>query len=811
MPLTIIAFVAGVLVLQQQARLIDWEWSLFYFALICCLGWTVFFFRHQCKPIFLRQLCVLALAGWLGFLWANWCAVLSQHESLPVTWEKRDLQLTGVIENLPSYSEQGIRFNFKVEMVSNLVRPDWFPEHIVLFWKIQTDGSLSESLKREDYPIKPGQRWQLATRLQRPHGNANPLGFDYEVWLLEQGIRATGAVRQHGAIKNACLDEFVWSANQMVNRWRDSLRQRIHRTLPNAEYVGVITALVMGDQREIAQSDWKIFNRTGVAHLISISGLHITMLSGLVAWIVAFFWRRSFFTSAQLPLRLPTQKIAVLAASVVAFLYVALSGFGVPALRTLTMIIVVALAVWSGRMLSLSVVLSAALGVVVVLDPWAVLWPGFWLSFAAVAVIAYVTLGRSTQIETAPFFRQQWLRLKSATRMQIAITIGLLPLCALLFSQISLVSPIANAIAIPIFSFVVTPTALISALLPSPVAGWGWQFANWVIRQLNDLLVYLGDSAIAIWRLPNPSPFAFFLAVIGTLWLLAPRGWPWRFLGFLCWLPLLFASSAVPQVGNFTITAFDVGQGMSVLVETTGHRLLYDAGPGYSATSDAGSRTILPYLYSQGISKLDTLVVSHQDNDHSGGAISVQKGVQVNQLLSSLSDENNIVALASSHQTCQKGQQWQWDEIRFEILHPANDSDSLITERPNARSCVLKISSNKFSILLPGDIEAKQEIDLLKNEYEQLSSTVLLAPHHGSGTSSTAAFLQAVKPQYAIFQVGYLNRYHHPKSEVFKRYGELGIRRLRTDQSGAIRIEFGNSIDISEYRKVHARYWYAQP
>jgi competence protein ComEC len=579
--------------------------------------------------------------------------------------------------------------------------------------------------------------------------------------------------------------------------------------LPVSPYAGVLVALVIGDQREITQSDWAIFNRTGIGHLISISGLHITMVSGMFAGLMSYFWRRSFFTQMHLPLQLPVQKVAALSAALMALLYVALSGFGVPAQRTLLMISIVALAVWSGRVVGLSYVLCLALGAVVVFDPWAVLWPGFWLSFAAVAVILYVSVGRIEGGFDGSVFHRLRIKLIQAWHIQYAITIGLVPLSLLLFAQLSLISPLANAVAIPLVSFVIAPLALIACVLPTPLSTCLWQLSHWFVTQLASCLQLFSVQAFAVKTFTTPSIGIFFLALIGTAWLLAPRGWPWRFLGWFCWLPLIFQKPEIPGAGQFNVMAFDVGQGMAILVETASHRLLYDAGPYYSPVSDAGSRVILPYLNAHGIAHLDTMLISHNDNDHSGGALSLLHSISVRQLMSSLKPDSAIIASAKSHQRCQAGQSWQWDGVTFEILQPVAASYESEKWHPNARSCTLKISTTRLSILLPGDIEAIQEDELLHAIPEKLPVTVLLVPHHGSGTSSTPAFLQAVQPQLALFQVGYLNRYRHPKPQVFERYAEFGIQRLRTDESGAIRLQFGDTLVFSEYRKEHARYWYS--
>jgi competence protein ComEC len=755
---------------------------------------------------------VAALSGAvIGFFWAALLAQAALEPQLDKADEGRDVTLIGTIDSLPNRLAQGVRFNFAVEQVQgNAVK---VPPRVSLAWYSGQQGDLPTV-----GDVQPGERWELAVRLQRPHGNANWHGFDYEVWLLEQGLRATGYVRpdQGAARKNRRLDSFVLSFGSLVEHCRATLRERILRSLVGKEYAGVIVALVVGDQRAIDQSDWKVFNRTGVSHLIAISGLHITMISGLFALIASFLWRRSFFTRRQLPLILPAQKVAALTGAAVALLYVLLAGFGVPAQRTLYMFAVVAAALWLGRIGSVSHVLCSALGVVVLLDPWAVLWPGFWLSFGAVAVILYATVGRTlaprdTELELVPPHRRHlWAMLKQGAHTQYVVTLGLVPMTMLLFAQVSLVSPLANAVAIPLISLVVTPLSLLGSLLPAPLSGLLLGLAHELVRLLAQVLQSMGSYRFAVWSAPAPPWWGFGWAMCGTLWMLTPRGWPHRWLGLVSWIPLFTALPARPPDGQMWVTAFDVGQGTALLIETSGHRLLYDTGPFYSPDSNGGSRVIVPYLRARGIGALDGVIVTHSDTDHSGGALAIMENVRTGWVASSLRPEHPIVKAAPQHRPCIAGQSWTWDGVRFEMLHPLAASYDDPALKPNGRSCTLKISVGGKAILLAADIEAAQEAQLLARSPAALRADVLLAPHHGSGTSSTPAFLTAVDPGLALFQVGYRNRYRHPKGEVYERYRQMGIERLRTDEAGEITLRFGGQLEVVQYRAEHARYWYGR-
>ena len=825
----IIGFAIGVGLLQLQGQLPGAEWYAVGGVMAALLAFTAWKFWQP----FLRLPLLLTCGAWLGFLWAASFALYYLDQELPVAWEGHDITVIGTVADLPEHNEQGLRMRFEVEQVvmQGALKPP-VPPRLALAWygsqrnqALVEDGEAAAPVRLAVPDVRPGERWRLKVRLKRPHGNANPGGFDYEAWLLQDDVRATGYVvgapAPAGAPVTAInrrLDSFVWTPGHVIDATRGWLRDRIYAALPGEQYAGVIAALVMGDQRGISQSDWTIFNRTGIGHLMAISGLHITMLAALFGGLASWLWRRSFFTDAQLPLRMPAQKVAVLAGMATALLYVLLAGFGVPAQRTLYMLVVVGIAFWRGRIVRVSVVLCLALGLVLLADPWSLLWPGFWLSFAAVGLLLYGTVGRMQprHAMASAASRKHWWpalvqQLRQAAHAQYIVTLGLVPLTVLLFGQYSLVSPIANAIAIPLVSLVITPLALLGSLLPTVVAQFVLQLPHMLLIWLADFLRMLDAMPWAVWETPRPSWWMFLLALGGTMLLLAPRGWPARWLGLFGWLPLLLNVPQGPAEGSMRVTAFDVGQGMAVLVETPGHRLLYDTGPYYTAGSDGATRVILPYLRARGIDHLDRVVISHNDNDHSGGAVSIFKNIAVDSVYSSLAPTSPILKVAPLHQRCEAGQSWNWDGIGFTMLHPTPDSYESDKWRPNARSCVLKVQIGRQSLLLAGDIEAVQEDELVNGPMaERLPATVLLAPHHGSGTSSTEPFLRAVHPELVVFQVGYRNRFNHPKPEVLARYQRLGIRALRTDESGALTMTLGDQLQTGQYRKEHARYWYGR-
>lgn len=785
--------------------------------LCCALFWAALAARAMRPP--LRAVLAATAGALAGFAWAAFVATGALSTELAKSDEGRDFEVVGTIDSLPGRLDNGVRFNFAVESPSSV------PPMIVLSWYAGARAGRGAAPPPE---LLPGERWHLRVRLQRPHGNANPYGFDYEALLLEQGVRATGYVRAEG--RNERLAGLVPSAHNAVERTRYAIRQRIAAALPEARYGAVIAALVVGDQRGISQQDWQVFSRTGISHLVSISGLHITMIAGLAAWFVGWLWRKSIFVPEwQLPLLLPAARIAAIAGMLAAWGYVALAGFGVPAQRTLYMLAVVAIAVWLDRLSAISHVLALAASVVVILDPWAVMWPGFWLSFGCVAAILYATSGRMASLHTGLDFgdadgapssqsgrrwadRAAGLRetLRQAAITQFAVTVGLVPLTMLMFSQISLVSPLANAVAIPVVSLLVAPLALVGSVLPAPLDAPVLQASHWLLALLLDWLQWLSVQPLAVWSAPAPSWPMFVFALAGTAWALAPHGWPMRWLGLACWQPFLAAQPDSPPPGVLRAIAFDVGQGMAVLLETSKHRLLYDTGPAYSPETNGGNRVILPYLRARGINALDGIIVTHSDTDHSGGALAILREVGTGWMLSSLPEGHPISKAAPRHSHCVAGQAWEWDGVRFEMLQPTAPSYDDPALKPNARGCTLKVTTKSTGMLLAADIEAPQEAALVASVPEKLRASILLVPHHGSGTSSTPAFLAAVEPHHAVFQLGYRNRYHHPRADVLARYVEMGSGIWRTDESGAITMEIGAAPALSAYRQQHARYWYGR-
>jgi competence protein ComEC len=726
--------------------------------------------------------CIAAALAAAGFHWAAAIAWWKLGSTLDPQWEGRDVVVEGVIAEMPQAHALGSRVRFDIERA--LTPGAGLPSRISLNWYEDDAGPgfVAGSLRA-------GQRWRLTARLRRPHGNYNPNGFDLEGWMLERGVRASGYVRSGSP--RLLLAESVPRPRYFVERIREDVRARLASALEGRPYAGVVIALAVGDQQAIARSQWALFTRTGVNHLMSISGLHITMVASLVFALTNAIWRRSALLSG----RLPAVSVATAAGLGAAIAYAALAGFAVPAQRTVFMLGVVAVALWSGWRWPVATVLGLALGLVCLLDPMSVSAPGFWLSFGAVAAIALAGAGR--------IGRTGWIGAWS--RSQWAVTVALVPLLLALFQQVSLVSPLANAVAIPLVSLVVAPLALLAIVLPVDAVA---QAAHTVMALCMACLRWLALVPGAAWQQHAPPAWAVALALFGAGWVLLPRGFPGKWAGAIAMLPLFLVRAAAPGEGEAWVTVLDVGQGLAVVARTANHSLLFDSGPAYLGGSDAGERVVVPYLRAEGVRDLDMLVVSHDDLDHSGGAAAVLAALPVAQILTSL-PESHALSSSLAGRRCLAGQQWEWDGVRFEMLHPAAESYNDSNLKDNDRSCVLRIATGHGGVLIAADVERAAERALVARWRESLGAEVLVAPHHGSRTSSTMQFVEAVAPRAVVFAVGHRNRFGHPHPLVTARYRSARARLLRTDVSGAITFHLDSGgIRAEQWRLARPRYWH---
>ncbi|SDK20662.1 competence protein ComEC [Methylophilus rhizosphaerae] len=799
LPGATIGLLFGVWLFQQQPQL--WSVTVWLGWLAACaasgLIATHARFTHAVLHPYaeiLRKLCILLLIACLGFAWAQGRAWFRLHTQLPIACEQQVIAVQGVIVSVPERDAHGQHVDVVIERSFRADCP--LPGRVRLHLYYQSHrGDISQST--DVLPsLQAGERWQWHVRLKRPHATRNPHGFDYAAWSLANQIGASGTIVTRAPMRR--LQALVWQPSALIARWRTVVGERIERVLGATPQSAVVRALVIGDDSQISRADWQLFVDTGINHLVSISGLHITMLASLGYMLTGWIWRLRPAWS----LRLPSRLAASAGGALVAILYSALAGFSIPTQRTLFMLLTMVIMLSWKRQLPFPWILSAAIWVVLVLDPWAVMAPGFWLSFGAVAVLAFAMSGRLRPA--------RWWQ--SALQTQWVVTLAFVPVLMLMFNQLSLISPLANGLAIPLVSVGVVPLAIAGAVLPLDFL---LQFAAILWECCAHGLHWLRQLPGAVWYVPTPPLWAWGMAMLGTLAWLMPRGWPLRWAGLLLWLPLGLPTQPLLQPGQMQVTVLDVGQGLSVLVRTARHTLLYDAGPAYNEESDAGQRIVLPYLRHLGVRHLDIAVISHDDNDHVGGMASVLAGVPAGSLLSSLTPDASFFRQMQSapraaplpHYACHAGQQWQWDGVVFLVLSPAREVNAAVKD--NNKSCVLQVSSAHGSLLLTGDIEKEAERWLLQSAGSALASSVMTMPHHGSKTSSTAGFVAAVQPQVAIATTGYLNRFGHPKAEVVARYHVRDSQVLRSDRHGAVLIDFlsGSVPTVRSWRQIEPHYW----
>lgn len=707
----------------------------------------------------------------VGFLYALAHAHCALYYRLPPNLEGESLTISGRVVSLPEAQPGRIRFNFAVDDWSGIDQCARLPQRIRLSWYARETG------------LQAGERWRLRVRLKPPHGFMNPAGFDYETWLFTQGIQATGYVRRSD------LNQRLGPALPGLLRLRAELRERIHGVLGNDRGGALVTALAIGDRSGVQAAEWRVLRRTGTSHLMAISGLHIGLVAALAFFPARWLW--SLWPPATRII--PAQRTALLISLVAALLYAALAGFAVPTQRALLMLLVFALAVLGRRRCRLWDGLLLALLAVVILDPLGFLTAGFWLSFLAVAAIGWGMGWRLPQ-------HGLWWRYG---RVQWLVALGLAPVLLYWFQEYPLFSALANLIAVPWVSLLVVPPVLLGLMtlvwipsLAGPLLGMG----KWCLLALWPGLVWLSEQAGSVLSQPQPSVPILLAGFAGVGLLLLPRAIPGRWIG-LCWLlPLLLPQQARPQAGEYRLIVLDVGQGLAAVVETARHVLVYDTGARFSDSFNAGAAAVVPYLQSRGWTSIDMLLVSHGDNDHIGGSHAVAAALPVMLARSSVPEQLPVGA-----GYCQRGQSWEWDGVRFAILHPpAPDGDN-----DNNQSCVLHVSAAGGAALLPGDIEAAAERMLLEYAGSHLSAELLIAPHHGSRSSSSFRFIDRVGPDYTVFSTGYRNRYRFPDSDIIRRYQARQTRLFDTAADGAVIFDVGNNgVRFKTMRRLQRKFWH---
>ena len=705
--------------------------------------------------------------------------------------EGRDLTVVGRVQGLPDAGSQAWRFDLQVEQAWRQDEPVTLPPRLRISW-------LFFHAMPAQPPVVSGERWRLTVRLRAPHGNANPHGFDAELWAWQRGIGAMGHVREGSA---AQAPQRLEAAPWGVALFRQKLRDAVLAEVSSPRTAGALAALLVGDQAAIDRADWALYRDTGVAHLMAISGLHITLFAWLATAAVRAAWRGGARVWPALALRWPAPRVAAWSGLALAAGYAVLAGWEIPAQRTVLMLTLAVAMAQSGRRWPVGLSWVVVLAAVLLLDPMAPVQPGFWLSFVAVGLL---WLGADATVRHpdvgAAWWWSAWQSVWRLCREQWLITLGLTPLTLVLFGQFAWVSVLANLVAIPWVTWVVTPLTLLGALVPGL-----WSVAAWAMDILHALLQPMVDWPWAVLHVPTPPPHWAVLAVLGGVVLVGP--WParWRVAGVWLIAPALLWTPPRPAPGQFEVLVLDVGQGGGTLIRTAHHSLLYDTGPRWGPDSDAGDRVVVPLLRALG-ERLDTVVVSHSDSDHAGGSDAVRWAQPQARWFTSF--------MGPGHERCQVGQRWRWDGVDFEIVHPwpldYKTDPSTGAWRgvwpDNAMSCVLRVSTPDASVWLGGDIDSEREVRLAL--HGAVPVTAMLAPHHGSHTSSSPVLLNTLRPQQVWVQAGYRNRYGHPSALVRQRWAERGLVPIETTHCGAIGWRSNDPITWGCERQRHLRFWH---
>jgi competence protein ComEC len=740
-------------------------------------------------PLVLGALLALrsARTTWLvfvlaGFGWTALCAGERLGQRLSPADLGRDFALTGYVDSFPAVAPGQVTFSFKVDEP----RAAGIPPHVRLTWY---DAPSS---------IGPGDALAVVARLRPPRGSSNPGGFDYERWLMLTGHGATGYVRSGGVASSASS-----APPGIAQRWlvlRAQLAERIGDVLRDPDAAALVTALAIGERFRFTEQHWTDFRRTGTSHLVAVSGMHVALIG-----VLAFLLLRALWTRLPQPLASYDLEAAAVASALCTAYYAALTGLAVPAQRSLLMVVVALALLVSRRTVGAFQVLAATLLAVIVWDPFAPLSASFWLSYGAVAILLALAAPRRVPRDTGPL-RQRVLRPVSAfAALQWSIGIALLPLTAAFFDEVSLAGPLVNLVAIPLFNLVLVPLTLVATLLlhvDASAATLAPPLLQLVGTLAAHTIAILHAIAAAPWAsltVPQAPPATLAIAACGVVLALCARPLPGRRLAWLAVLPMFFPMRDVPDVGAASIVVLDVGHGLAVSVATKEHRLLYDAGPSFRSGFNSGSDVVLPALAASGTRRLDRLIVSHADNDHAGGAAAVLAAFPGADVLKG-PDVARLPGLA-----CERGETWEWDGVEFAILHPGGD----FAARGNESSCVLKVSARGGSVLIAGDIEARGESAVVSAG--GIASDVVVVPHHGSSTSSSQAFVDAVRPQLALVSAGYANRWGFPRPAVRARWERAGARMAVTGDDGALTVSLdeAGAVLIAE-RTRRVRYWQPQ-
>lgn len=769
-----LAFLLGDMLLQSNAVLPQLSFLFTIFLISIFISWAM-------KKITRFYDVPLLIA--LGFAYSAIYVNSLMSESLPKAWEGKLLIVRGEVASIPIVSSGQMRFIFAIKAIQN--NEGWEKHHFFT--------QLSRRLSSKNYPIQHfnvGEKWQLAVKLKRIHAIQNPGGFDYEAWSLQKKLRANGYMIEKG--------DHQWLGKSYhyrywIDQLREALKEKITAILPHSTTSPWLLALIIGEREGISQPDWQVLRRTGTNHLMAIAGLHIGLVAAMMRFLINRLWR----LSTRLLYLMPAQQASAIGALILALIYSALAGFSIPTARACLMLSFFIIIFLQRKTISGWQIWSCALMIVLLLNPLVVLSESFWLSFGTLALIMY-----GMQNRVAP--KGMWWKWG---RVQWVIGFGLIPFTLYFFQECSLISFIANSVAIPWLAFFILPLCLLGTLVclfSSAIAAKVFWFADQSLSGLWWCLLQFAHLPFSAWQKTIATPFLLVITLIAFLLLLLPKKFPGKWMGLIWLAPLFFDHPPIPARGDFFVTVLDVGQGLSVSVQTKHHFLIYDTGPKFYPTLDMGEQVVLPYLHTLGINQIDMMVISHGDNDHIGGAQSILKALPVRTIRTSVPEK---FLSHSNVNKCLSGDHWEWDGVSFTFLYP-NEANLHLG---NNSSCVLRIGNGKQSVLLTGDIEKYAEHQLLKLNPSLLKATVLVAPHHGSKTSDLDDFIEAIHPEWVLYPTGYLNRYHFPHPRVLEKYAAISSKQLNTSETGAMMIRVDrqkDSISIEAYRVIHPHYWY---
>ena len=772
--LLLVCFIGGVISVRFLPFLFP-PWVFLLVALLCAV--TAAKRRH---------IAWLACVG-LGLCYAGWTAGAVLSGSIPAEIEKKDVEVTGKVEGLVRAVSSGTRFEFSVDQLFHASSAHPSP------------GTIRLTSYKPNILPKTGERWHFVVRLKRARGMQNPgAGFNYETALFQRRIRATGYIvsGRQVSVSQTMLEglQSKIGVSALRSRFADFLNNSVDKPIMAA----VLSALTVGIRSDMGKPVWELLQNTGTVHLVAISGLHI----GLVSWMAAigfgFLWRMR----AKWSHRVPATVASAVFALAVALVYSLLAGLTLPTRRAIcAMCVVVTCLVTRRQIRPLEVLVLAVFGILLI-DPLAPFSSSFWLSCVAVAVLVMSVFSREDRAVNRTGVISKFIRIGIKwTKIQFWLLLGMSPVLLFGFQKVSLAAPLANLIAVPLVGMAVVPLALLALVFWSCGMGqiaYGLiASALWVLEIVWIYLEWLADQPWVTFKRGSPPTWEVLLSLAGLGLLFVGKSLSGRWLGYFLFLPLFFSQPKTINHGEFSFTLLDVGQGLASVIRTHNRTLVYDTGARYPSGFDLGEVVVIPFLRSIGVDEIDKLIISHGDNDHIGGAEAVVQQFEVDSLVLGHSRDHfpHIAA-----EQCQAGQSWQWDGVRFEFLWPFRGS----LQDDNNASCVLKVVSESGSLLLTGDIEKKSERILVRHFGKSLSSEILLAPHHGSKTSSSRAFLEAVKPNLALVSAGYKNRFGHPHNDVLSRYKKSGITVLNTADEGAISIVFSRRRMMISGQRDHA-------